>query len=98
MWQRRAAAPREETAPLLTQETAGVLSLKVSMVACLRQWLWAMMSAWTRMAACSRLLEVVRGDQVGLDVSQERVSPVVALAGVVKEDPTYASMGCIGGA
>jgi hypothetical protein len=41
---------------------------------------------------------VGRGDQIGLDVSREGVSPVVALAGVVEEDATHASPSCIGGA
>jgi hypothetical protein len=41
---------------------------------------------------------VVRGDQVGLDVSGEGVSPVVALSRVVEEDSAHASASGISGA
>jgi hypothetical protein len=41
---------------------------------------------------------VDRGDQIGLDVSREGVSPVVALSSVVEEDPAHASVSGISGA
>jgi hypothetical protein len=51
-----------------------------------------------KVAVCDASMGVVRGDQVGLDVSWEGVSPVVALSRVVKEDPAHASTSGICGA
>ena len=46
MLQRCAAAEELETAPLVTRETAGVLSQPLAMVAYLTSWLWAMIMTW----------------------------------------------------
>jgi hypothetical protein len=69
MLQRCAAVVSLETAPLVTRETAGVLSEPLEMVVYVTSWLSAMSITWPKSPACSRSLLVMTPERLSDDTS-----------------------------